>query len=51
MNEYMILGLRQIDGVEIQKFKAKFGENPIYIYHKELEKLVKIGRASCRERV
>ena len=40
MNEYMILGLRQIDGVEIQKFKAKFGENPIYIYHKELEKLV-----------
>ena len=40
MNEYMILGLRQIDGVEIQKFKAKFGENPIYVYHKELEKLV-----------
>lgn len=40
MNEYMILGLRQIDGIQIQDFKSKFGENPIYIYRKELEKLV-----------
>lgn len=43
MNEYMILGLRQIDGVEIKKFKLKFGENPIYVYHKEFEKLVNDG--------
>lgn len=39
MKEYMILGLRKINGVEIQKFKCKFGENPIYLYRKELEKL------------
>lgn len=39
MKEYMILGLRKIKGVQIQDFKNKFGENPIYIYRKELEKL------------
>ena len=37
--EYMILGLRQIDGVQISKFKEKFGENPIYIFRNELKKL------------
>ena len=41
MKEYMLLGLRKIDGIKIQKFKNKFGENPIYLYRKELEKLVK----------
>ncbi len=40
MKEYMMLGLRKIKGVEIKKFKEKFGENPIYLYHTELEKLV-----------
>lgn len=40
MKEYMLLGLRKIQGIQIQEFKKKFGENPIYIYHKELEKLV-----------
>lgn len=41
--EYMLLGLRKIDGVDVQKFKNKFGENPIYVYRKELEKLVNEG--------
>lgn len=40
MKEYMLLGLRKIQGIQIQEFKRKFGENPIYLYHKELEKLV-----------
>lgn len=40
MKEYMILGLRKIHGVQIQEFKNRFGENPIYLYRKELEKLV-----------
>ncbi len=40
MKEYMILGLRKIKGIQIQEFKNKFGENPIYLYRKELEKLV-----------
>ena len=38
--EYMLLGLRKIDGVSIQKFKEKFVENPIFLFRKELEKLV-----------
>lgn len=41
MKEFMMLGLRKIEGVHIQDFKNKFGENPIFIYRKELEKLVK----------
>lgn len=39
--EYMMLGLRKIDGVSIADFKNKFVENPIYIFRKELDKLVK----------
>ena len=35
-----MLGLRKIGGVYIQNFKEKFGENPIYLYRKEFEKLV-----------
>ena len=38
--EYMLLGLRKIQGIDIQEFKNKFIDNPIYIFHKELEKLV-----------
>lgn len=39
--EYMILGLRKIDGVKISDFKNKFIQNPLYIFRKELDKLVK----------
>lgn len=39
--EYMMLGLRMIDGVSIQEFKAKFGKNPIYLFRQELDKLTK----------
>ena len=38
--EYIILGLRKIEGISVQEFKNKYIENPIYLYHKELEKLV-----------
>ena len=34
-------GLRKIEGVNITEFKNKFIENPIFIYRKELDKLVK----------
>ena len=40
MKEFMLLGLRKIEGISIQNFKSKFGENPILSYRKELEKLV-----------
>lgn len=39
--EYMLLGLRKINGVSITKFKQKYIDNPIYLFHNELEKLVK----------
>lgn len=36
----MLLGLRKIEGISINAYKNKFGENPIFVYKKELEKLV-----------
>lgn len=39
--EYMLLGLRNIQGVSIAEFKTKFIQNPIYLFRKELDKLVK----------
>ncbi len=41
--EFMLIGLRKIDGVSIQDFKNKFGENPIFIFKDELNKLVDDG--------
>ena len=41
--EFMLIGLRKIDGVSIQDFKNKFGENPIFIFKDELSKLVDEG--------
>lgn len=37
----MLLGLRKIEGVKISDFKNKFIQNPLYIFRKELDKLVK----------
>lgn len=41
MKEYMILGLRKIEGVQISEFKNKFIQNPLYVFMHELDKLVK----------
>lgn len=43
IEEYMLLSLRKIDGVNIQEFIKKFNGNPIYIFKKELQKLEKQG--------
>ncbi|MBQ3145760.1 MAG: oxygen-independent coproporphyrinogen III oxidase [Clostridia bacterium] len=40
MKEYMLLGLRKIEGIKISDFKNKFVENPIYLYRESLNKLV-----------
>ena len=37
--EFMLLGLRKIDGRKISEFKNKLGDNPIYLYRNELKKL------------
>ena len=39
--EFMLLGLRKVDGVKINDFKNKFGDNPIYLYRNQLDKLSK----------
>ena len=39
MKEYMMLGLRKIQGVDINAFKNCFGQNPIYIFKQEIYKL------------
>lgn len=36
----MLLGLRKIEGISVNKYKNKFGDNPIYIYREELDKLI-----------
>ena len=38
--EFMLLGLRMLDGVSIQEFKNKFAQNPLFLFKKELDKLV-----------
>ena len=38
--EYMLLGLRMLEGVSISEFKQKFVENPIYLFRESLSKLV-----------
>ena len=39
MQEYMLLGLRKIEGIKIQEFKNKFETDPIVLYKNELKKL------------
>lgn len=41
--EYMMLGLRKIDGVSISKFKQKYVNNPVYLFREEINKLSKEG--------
>ncbi len=38
--EYMMLGLRMLEGVSVKRFKSKFGENPIFAFKNEISKLV-----------
>lgn len=37
--EFMLLGLRKIEGINISEFKNRFGDNPIYLFRNELKKL------------
>ena len=37
--EFMLLGLRKIDGVNISDFKNRFGDNPIYLFRNEFKNL------------
>lgn len=43
MQEYMLLGLRKIEGIKIQEFKNKFETDPIVLYKNELKKLKNEG--------
>ena len=39
--EYMMLGLRKLDGVSISEFERKFDINPLFYFRFEISKLVK----------
>lgn len=41
--EYMLLGLRKIDGVSISKFEQKFRINPLFYFRFEISKLEENG--------
>lgn len=41
MREYMLLGLRKINGININEFRRKFNRAPLTIYQRELTKLLK----------
>ena len=41
--EYMLLGLRKLEGVSIKEFKNKFVDNPIFLFKEELQKLTEEG--------
>ena len=41
--EFMMLGFRKIQGVNIAEFKEKFTDNPLFLYNKKLNKLVEEG--------
>ena len=41
MKEYMILGLRKINGINITEFRRIFNVSPLYLFNKELTKLVR----------
>lgn len=42
-NEFMMLGFRKIQGVDIARFKERFIDNPIFLYRENLNKLVEEG--------
>ena len=53
MNEYMLLGLRKINGVNIKNFEIKFGKSPLEVYGRQIgklleEDLIKIGNDTIR---
>ena len=41
--EYMMIGLRKIEGVKISNFQKKFNLNPLYYFKKEIDKLENFG--------
>jgi len=43
LKEYMMLGFRKINGINISKFKQKFGINPLFYFRREISKLEKQG--------
>ena len=42
-NEFMMLGFRKIEGVDIAKFKERFIDNPIFLYKDKIKKLTDEG--------
>lgn len=41
MKEYMILGLRKVNGIRINDFRKKFEKSPLILFEEQIKKLVK----------
>lgn len=43
MSEFMFLGLRKIDGIDLQEFECRFINSPYEIYGEVIDKYIKLG--------
>ena len=43
MSEFMFLGLRKIDGIDIEEFECRFINSPYEIYGETIDKYIKAG--------
>ncbi len=43
MSEFMFLGLRKIDGIDVQEFECRFINSPYEIYGEIIDKYIKLG--------
>ena len=43
MNEYMLLGMRKINGINITEFRRKFEVSPLQVFNSQLTKLLREG--------
>lgn len=49
MKEYVMIGLRKLDGVSISEFFKVFNEDLIKIFEKEIDKLIKLNLIEVKE--
>lgn len=43
MTEYMFMGLRMVEGISIEEFKTRFGQDVYNIYGSQIERMIKAG--------
>ncbi|HOM02464.1 MAG TPA: radical SAM family heme chaperone HemW [Acetivibrio sp.] len=49
ISEFMMLGLRLVDGVSIEEFYERFGKNPLEVFRNQIETLSKRGLVTIEQ--